>query len=123
MVLLYVCHYCVEYNTSSLSDMIKHFKRKTKCKCSTINSYEESKILSKNKYEFTFDTSNLTKNEYLYIITHYSEKYNTIHKNFKEIFEQKFNNNQNTNQIINQNTNQIINQNQNISSIYLNRKK
>ena len=39
---MYICHYCVEYKTELLSDMIKHFKRKTQCKCCSINSYENA---------------------------------------------------------------------------------
>ncbi len=81
---MYICHYCIEYKTSSLSDLTRHFKRKNKCKCSTIMSYDDCKILSKNKkYEFTFDTNNLSKNDYIYIITHYTDENNIIQKNFK----------------------------------------
>ncbi len=81
---MYICHYCIEYKTSSLSDLTRHFKRKNKCKCSTIMSYDDCKVLSKNKkYEFTFDTNNLSKNDYIYIITHYTDENNIIQKNFK----------------------------------------
>ncbi len=84
MKYLYICHYCVEYKTESLSDMIKHYKRKTQCKCSTIFSYEDSNILSRKKYIFNFDIKNLTYDDYLYIITHYNEDYNEINKDFKK---------------------------------------
>ncbi len=86
MVNYYICHYCIDYKTDSLSDMYKHFKRKNKCKCSTLYSYEEAEILTKNrKYLFSFDIKNLLKDDYLYIITHYTEKNNNIHNNFKDI--------------------------------------
>jgi hypothetical protein len=50
---LYICHYCIDYKTNSLSDMIRHFKRKNMCKCNTLFTYENSIILSKKKYKFT----------------------------------------------------------------------
>ncbi len=92
----YVCHYCIDYKTESLSDMYKHFKRKKKCKCSTLHLYEEAEDLTKNrKYTFNFDTINLSKFDYLFIITHYNDKNNIIHNNFKE-------------EILNKNTNTLI---------------
>ena len=80
---LYICHYCIDYRTHSLSDMIKHYKRKNTCKCSTLFSYEDSNILSRKKYIFNFDNSNLSNDDYLYIITHYKDNTNIINKNFK----------------------------------------
>ncbi len=80
---MYICHYCIEYKTNNLSDIVRHFKRKNKCSCSTLNTYENAFELSKNKkYEFTFDTSNLSKSDYLYIISHYNNDINVINKNF-----------------------------------------
>ena len=85
---MYICHYCVEYKTELLSDMIKHFKRKTQCKCCTINSYENAFFLSKKKFIFNFDNSNLTKDDYIFIISHYLDEVNMINKEFrKEIYE------------------------------------
>ncbi len=85
MQTFYICHYCIDYKTESLSDMYKHFKRKKKCKCSTLHSYEEAEQLTKNrKYTFNFDTINLSKLDYLFIITHYNDKSNMINSNFKE---------------------------------------
>ncbi len=80
---MYICHYCVDYKTNNLGDLYRHYKRKTKCKCSTIYLYEEAEKLSKNKkFNFTFDTKNLSKNDFIYIITHFIEKDNTINKNY-----------------------------------------
>ncbi len=80
---MYICHYCIEYKTNNLGDLYRHYKRKKKCKCSTIFTYEEAEKLSKNKkFNFTFDTKNLSKNDYIYIITHFNEKENIINKDF-----------------------------------------
>jgi hypothetical protein len=80
---MYICHYCVDYKTDSLSDIIRHFKRKTECKCNTIYGYNEAKELSKKKkYDFNFDIKNLTRNDYIFIITHYTDKNNKINDNF-----------------------------------------
>lgn len=114
MVNYYICHYCIDYKTDSLSDMYKHFKRKNKCKCSSLYSYEEAEILTKNrKYLFSFDIKNLLKDDYLYIITHYTDKNNNIHDNFKNIIlnNDKINTEIKNNQIItteNIKNNQII---------------
>ncbi len=80
---MYICHYCIDYKTNSISDIIRHFKRKNKCKCCNIFTYEEAFNLSKNKkYEFTFDTKNLSRNDYIYIISHFLDKLNIINENF-----------------------------------------
>ncbi len=79
----YICHYCIEYNTTSLSDIIRHFKRKNKCSCRSIFSYEDSIYLSRKKYLFTFNTKNLTNDDYIYIITHYNNDTNIINNDFK----------------------------------------
>ncbi len=81
---LYICYHCIKYTTTSQSDVNKHFKRKTKCVSNSVFSYEDSKILSKNKYTFTFDIQNLTQDDYLYIIINYIDKYNIINHNFKK---------------------------------------
>ncbi len=80
---LYICHYCIDYKTNSLSDMIRHFKRKNMCKCNTLFTYENSIILSKKKYKFNFDIKSLSKEDFIYIITHYNEDINEINKNFR----------------------------------------
>ncbi len=99
---MYICHYCVEYNTESLSDLIKHFKRKTKCQSCTLHTYEDSYYLSKKKYVFNFDKSELTKNDYSFIITHFNDDINFINKNYRnEVYERiakSESHNQNTNQ-------------------------
>ncbi len=79
---VYICHHCVDYYTYSLSDIIRHFKRKTQCNCNTIYTYDEAQELSKKKYTFHFDTKNLTRNDYIFIITHYIDKNNIININF-----------------------------------------
>ncbi len=65
---MYICHYCVDYNTESLSDMSKHFKRKNKCKCSTLYSFEDAIVLSKQrKYVLLLEKNILSKDDYIYI--------------------------------------------------------
>lgn len=82
---MYICHYCADYMSESQSDMSKHFKRIHKCKCATLYNYEDACLLSKQrKYIFMFDTENLSKADYIYIITHYLEKENKIPQNFKQ---------------------------------------
>ena len=81
----YICHYCVDYKTESLSDMYKHFKRKKICDCNTLHTYEEAEELTKNrKYIFNFNTANLSRNDYLFIITHYNEKNNIINIDYQK---------------------------------------
>ncbi len=87
----YICHYCIDYKTQLLGDMIKHYKRKNKCQCNTLFSYENAYILSKKKYIFNFNIQNLTRDDYLYIITHYLDDYNIINKNYKNIFNEQKN--------------------------------
>jgi hypothetical protein len=101
---MYICHYCIDYKTESISDLIKHFKRKKECPCNTIYTYTEAKELSKKKYHFTFDIKNLTRNDFIFIITHYTNKDNTI----KDIFIK----NQNENKLQNQLQLQIKNENE-----------
>ncbi len=88
-----ICHYCVEYKTTNPSDMIRHFKRKNKCKCKTIFSYEDSIELSKKKYKFNFDIHELAMNDFIFIITHYNEDVNIIDKKFRNtnIVDQEIN--------------------------------
>jgi hypothetical protein len=88
-----ICHYCVEYKTTNPSDMIRHFKRKNKCKCKTIFSYEDSIELSKKKYKFNFDIHELAMNDLIFIITHYNEDINIIDKKFRNpnILDQEIN--------------------------------
>ncbi len=80
---MYICYHCIDYTTESLSDLIRHFKRTRKCNSSTMYNYEDCKKLSRRQYIFTFDISNLSKQDYIYIITHYCEKKNMIHSNFR----------------------------------------
>ncbi len=108
---LYICHYCIDYQTYSLSDMIKHYKRKNSCKCSTFFSYEDANILSRKKYIFNFDNTNLSNEDYLYIITHYKDNINIIEKDFKKI---------NPNNFKNINPNNIKIDNSNLDNIDLN---
>ena len=65
----YICHYCIKYKTTNKPDMLRHFCRKNKCKCETLYSYDDSKIISsEKKFCFIFDNSQLTTNDYLFII-------------------------------------------------------
>ncbi len=107
----YICHYCIDYKTINLSDMIRHFKRKNKCKCNTLSSFEEAIVLSKKKkYKFNIDISNLSSDDIIYIITHYNEQTNIIDKNFRNntLNNNLMNNNLNNNNLTNNN---LINNN------------
>ncbi len=113
---MYICHYCVDYKTESISDLIKHFKRKKICSCNTIYTYDQAKELSKKKkYNFMFDIKNLTRNDYIFIITHYLDNKNIIEEHFinKVLIE---NENKIQNQLIQINQNQDINNNQIINN-------
>ncbi len=82
---LYICHYCVDYITNNENSMKKHYQRKNKCNCFSKLLYEMAENLSLNKkFIFTFNYSNLFKNDILFIINHYTNKYNVIHKNYKK---------------------------------------
>ncbi len=86
----YICHYCINYKTTSISDLNKHFKRKKQCECSSLITYEKAETLSKSKkYIFNFNTDNLTKEDYLYIITHYTNQTNIINYDFRKSFKNK----------------------------------
>ncbi len=106
--ILYICHHCVKYTTTSQSDINKHFKRKPKCVSNSVFSYEDSKILSKNKYTFTFDIQNLTQDDYLYIIINYIDKYNIINHNFKKIEVQNEDHNEDQNEDENNDEDKLI---------------
>lgn len=91
---MYICHYCLTYNTENKCDMIKHFNRKTKCECNTLNSYEEAQILSPSKkYIFNINYKKLSINDILFIITNYNDTINYITTNYKKNIK----NNQNEN--------------------------
>jgi hypothetical protein len=81
----YICHYCASYITSSRKDIKNHFERKNICKCMTLYSYEESKILSlSKKFIILVDIDKLILDDYLYIINNYNNKKNYILPHFKE---------------------------------------
>jgi hypothetical protein len=75
---VYICHHCVDYYTYSISDMIKHNKRKTKCKQNNNINYNDAIILNKNKYVFKFDTKDLTTDNIKYIISNYNNEMTII---------------------------------------------
>ncbi len=79
----YICHHCVSYVTTCISNIDKHFQRKNKCKSATLYSYENSKLLSKRKYVLNTNIKNISKTDYLYIVTHYLDDINTIDDNYK----------------------------------------
>lgn len=80
----YICHYCSDYMTDSRGDMKKHFSRKIKCYCLTIIPYENAKDLTLNKkFNLKLNISKLEKNDKLFIINNYNDKYNVIDENFK----------------------------------------
>lgn len=85
----YICHYCIDYMTTSKCDMRKHFKRKIKCNCLTTLLYEDAKVLTLNKgYNFNFNKNKLLTNDIIFIITHFTNKHNEINENYKnEIYK------------------------------------
>ncbi len=87
----YICHYCVEYKTIKQSDILRHFRRKSRCKCNTLFSFENAFILSsKKKYYFNLNMELLNRDDMIYIITHNNEKINYIDKDFRsKIFEKE----------------------------------
>jgi hypothetical protein len=90
----YICHYCSDYMTDSRGDMKKHFSRKIKCYCLTIIPYENAKDLTLNKkFNLKLNISKLEKNDKLFIINNYNDKYNVIDENFKHIKNNKEPNN------------------------------
>jgi hypothetical protein len=90
---MYICHYCLTYNTKNKCDMIKHFNRKTKCECNTLNSYEEAQILSPSKkYIFNINYKKLSINDILFIITNYNDTINYITTNYKKTIKNNKNN-------------------------------
>ncbi len=79
----YICHYCLDYKTTNKSDMLKHFKRVRRCKCATLNTYEEASVLSKTKkYIFEINIDKLVQNDFLFIINHYQDDINYIYDDF-----------------------------------------
>ena len=85
---IYICHHCVKYTTSSMSDMIRHFKRKNKCNQLSKYNYDDSIILSKKRrYNFLFSRNDLTINDYLFIIENYTDKINMINNHFNDMLQ------------------------------------
>ncbi len=83
---IHICHHCVKYTTSSMSDMIRHFKRKNKCVSNSDYTYEEaSKISTKKKYTFLFDYKNLNIEDLKFIILNYNQKINEITEDYRNI--------------------------------------
>ncbi len=83
---LHICHYCVTYKSSSKTSMKKHFEKKKECNKANEISYEKAKLVSlSKKFIFTFDYSNLLKDDFLYIVTNFNCCENIINKNFYKI--------------------------------------
>jgi hypothetical protein len=83
---IYICHYCVEYKTPSKMDMKKHFNKKKECHCMNLLSYEKAKLLTlSKKFIFTFDYSQLLKDDFLYIIKNFNCYENRIDENFYKL--------------------------------------
>ncbi len=82
----YICHHCVSYRTPYKKDIIKHFSRQHKCAANTIISYDEAYYLSTSKRFIFVDilTSQLNLNDYIYIISNYTEEKNYIDKDFRK---------------------------------------
>ncbi len=80
----YICNYCVEYKTNYKGDIKKHFTKKNKCKSYLEKySFEEAFNISViRRYTFTFDTSNLCKKDYAFIINNYINIDNYISEDF-----------------------------------------
>ncbi len=99
----YICHNCIDYVTTELSDMIRHFKRKNKCKCNYIFSYDDATKLSRRKYQFNIDIKNLTRDDYIFIIKNYTDPINYIDSDYRTCYKKI--NNTNNNDTNNNNTN------------------
>ncbi len=98
---IYICHHCMTYCTYHRRDIVRHFDRKNKCKCNTLISYDQCKILSCQKiFIFDFNYLLLLNNDIIFIVNNYVEKINYIHKNFMDIdikINKNMNNNMNNN--------------------------
>ncbi len=79
----YICHYCCDYMTKNRKDMKKHFQRKNNCKCLSLFSYDEAKLLTLSKtFIFLFDPSKLNISELNYIINNYTKEMNLVNNDF-----------------------------------------
>jgi hypothetical protein len=84
-VLYHICHYCCDYITPYKKNITYHFEKKHKCNCSTLLSYDDAKILSISKrYNIHFDISKLIKDDFIYIVNHYTNQLNYIYEDFKK---------------------------------------
>ena len=80
---VFICHHCCDYITDNKKDMKKHFQRKNPCKCNTLNTYEDSQMLSTVKvFIFDFDYTKLIHDDFIYIVNNYNDDENMIDKNF-----------------------------------------
>ncbi len=79
----YICHYCCDYMTPSRKDMKKHFNRKKNCKCLSLLSYDDAKILTLSKqFILLCDIKKLLINDKNYIVQNYTKEVNIIPINF-----------------------------------------
>ncbi len=90
---IYICHYCVKYNTNNRCDMKKHFTRKNKCKCVTTLSYEDARDLTLGKtFIFKFNKSLLNFDDYLFIVNNFNHINNIINNDFRKEIKNKIKN-------------------------------
>ena len=81
----YICHYCCEYKTQNKVDMNRHFKRKNKCDCFSLYSYEAAeKISLTKKFYLNVDVYNLFKDDMIYIVNNYNLPVNCIESDFRK---------------------------------------
>ncbi len=81
----YICHYCCEYKTQNKVDMNRHFKRKNKCVCFSLYSYEAAeKISLTKKFYLNVDISSLFKTDMIYIVNNYNLPINYIENDFRK---------------------------------------
>ncbi len=89
--LLYICHNCLEYCTTNRKDLVRHYKRKYKCKnYTTETNYEDAKILSLGKkFYFHFNIKDILIEDFNFITKNYNNEENHIYKNYKLVLNNK----------------------------------
>ncbi len=82
----HICHHCLEASSNYRGDINRHLKKKNKCnQYSNLFNFEKSiKYSLYKKYTFNFDTSILSKDDILFIITNYNNQNNYIYENYRD---------------------------------------
>ncbi len=80
----HICHYCFKYMTPHNSNINNHFKRKRKCPCLTLFSYDEAKDASTHKkFIFNIDTHKLTTDDLKFIGQNTFKETNVINEDYR----------------------------------------